>query len=365
MPSYNSTISVVNDGDFPAGYGSVINAYYFGGIWKSEKAGRCKALYVDGNGNYFILSFLATNADQTITWTSTAFAGGGGTGDMLKSVYDTGNNGIVDAAESVPYAGVTGKPAAFPTSSANISDATTAGNALLTASNVSVQQAALGLGTAAFLNVPAAGDAAAGQVVKGNDSRLSGGGGGSAVQYITQSLTKAQKYTALKNLDVSYRVVKTPAPPLYTNYTAPTPNGTTIINATSFAIFDAARTNGTVTDIVISAALTNATSVQFTRGVRLWWLNGGSLNFGLDFFLNGANTVLELHGATITLPDRAHGVSPNATAGSGENACIRIDGTAFQNPLIEDFVLSGTSTTVKATGNAILLRNVCSPRLRG
>lgn len=31
-------------------------------------------------------------------------------GDMLKSVYDANNNGIVDAAESVPWAGVTGKP---------------------------------------------------------------------------------------------------------------------------------------------------------------------------------------------------------------------------------------------------------------
>jgi hypothetical protein len=38
---------------------------------------------------------------------------GSGTGDMLKSVYDTNSNNIVDAAESVPWAGVTGKPATF------------------------------------------------------------------------------------------------------------------------------------------------------------------------------------------------------------------------------------------------------------
>lgn len=31
-------------------------------------------------------------------------------GDMLKSVYDANNNGIVDAAESVPWAQVTGRP---------------------------------------------------------------------------------------------------------------------------------------------------------------------------------------------------------------------------------------------------------------
>jgi hypothetical protein len=38
---------------------------------------------------------------------------GAGTGDMLKSVYDTNSNNIVDAAESVPWTGVTGKPATF------------------------------------------------------------------------------------------------------------------------------------------------------------------------------------------------------------------------------------------------------------
>ncbi len=37
----------------------------------------------------------------------------GGTGDMLQSVYDTNNNGIVDAAEAVPWAGITGKPSTF------------------------------------------------------------------------------------------------------------------------------------------------------------------------------------------------------------------------------------------------------------
>jgi hypothetical protein len=39
---------------------------------------------------------------------------GAGTGDMLKSVYDnSGTAGIVDAAESVPWTGVTGKPSSF------------------------------------------------------------------------------------------------------------------------------------------------------------------------------------------------------------------------------------------------------------
>jgi hypothetical protein len=35
---------------------------------------------------------------------------GSGTGDMLKSVYDTNANGVVDTCDSVPWASVTGKP---------------------------------------------------------------------------------------------------------------------------------------------------------------------------------------------------------------------------------------------------------------
>ncbi|OPA77525.1 hypothetical protein BVG16_13825 [Paenibacillus selenitireducens] len=35
------------------------------------------------------------------------------TGDMLKSIYDTNNNGKVDAADSIPWAGITGKPTSF------------------------------------------------------------------------------------------------------------------------------------------------------------------------------------------------------------------------------------------------------------
>ena len=40
-----------------------------------------------------------------------------GAGDMLKSVYDADNDGVVDKAESVSWAGVTGKPATFAPSS--------------------------------------------------------------------------------------------------------------------------------------------------------------------------------------------------------------------------------------------------------
>ena len=47
---------------------------------------------------------------------------GGGGGDMLKEVYDTNDDGKVDAAEvadSVPWDGVSGKPSTFPPASHN------------------------------------------------------------------------------------------------------------------------------------------------------------------------------------------------------------------------------------------------------
>lgn len=40
-------------------------------------------------------------------------------GDMLKSIYDTDGDGVVDVAESVPWAGVTGKPSTYTPSSHN------------------------------------------------------------------------------------------------------------------------------------------------------------------------------------------------------------------------------------------------------
>jgi hypothetical protein len=55
----------------------------------------------------------------------------------------------------------------------NISDATTYGKQLLQAGSVAIQRGYLGLGTSALLDVPSAGNATSGQVVKGNDGRLS------------------------------------------------------------------------------------------------------------------------------------------------------------------------------------------------
>ena len=54
----------------------------------------------------------------------------------------------------------------------NITDATTYGKQLLQAASVAIQRGYLGLGTSALLDVASSGNATSGQVVKGNDTRL-------------------------------------------------------------------------------------------------------------------------------------------------------------------------------------------------
>ena len=53
-------------------------------------------------------------------------------------------------------------------------DVTAPGRAMLTAASPQAQRGALGLGSAALLNAPANGNAAAGELVKGDDTRLAG-----------------------------------------------------------------------------------------------------------------------------------------------------------------------------------------------
>lgn len=179
------------------------------------------------------IAWLNASTGLTISGTNmTAAGGGGGSGDMTKAVYDTDDDGVVDAAETVPLAGVTGlasalalkAPLASPTLTgvptaptavnatntpqlattafvhAIITDVINAAPAALdtlkeladalgddanfaaTMTTALAGKAAVGhthtlsaitdAGTAAALNVPASGNAAAGEVVKGSDTRL-------------------------------------------------------------------------------------------------------------------------------------------------------------------------------------------------
>ena len=91
---------------------------------------------------------------------------GSGTGDMLSSIYDPNHNNIVDAAESVPWTGVTGKPATFPP------DATAELVARKGAANGYPSLDGSSLVPIVQLPAPTSGDASTTQLVKGNDSRL-------------------------------------------------------------------------------------------------------------------------------------------------------------------------------------------------
>lgn len=121
---------------------------------------------------------------------------GVGTGDMLKSTYDPNNDGIVAAADSVPWSGVTGKPTtragygltdaqplstkltninvltwganSFPvftgTNTLQASQITSAGLALLDDANAAAQRVTLGLGTMALRESISTGDIVNGAV---------------------------------------------------------------------------------------------------------------------------------------------------------------------------------------------------------
>lgn len=128
--------------------------------------------------------------------TGAAGAPGAGTGDMLKSVYDANDDGIVTAAASVPWSGVTGKPTTragygitdaqftstkltnihnltwganlFPvftgTNTLQASQITNAGLALLDDADAATQRVTLGLGTMALREQISTGDLVNGAV---------------------------------------------------------------------------------------------------------------------------------------------------------------------------------------------------------
>jgi hypothetical protein len=64
----------------------------------------------------------ATDTNQIGIYTGGGWQWGTGGGDMLKAIYDTDNDGVVDAAESVDWDGVQNKPSTYPPSSHNHDD---------------------------------------------------------------------------------------------------------------------------------------------------------------------------------------------------------------------------------------------------
>jgi len=65
------------------------------------------------SGDYLLL-LKADGTYAKIPPSAVSTGGGTGSGDMLKSVYDTNNNGTVDTADSLAWSRLTGVPATFP-----------------------------------------------------------------------------------------------------------------------------------------------------------------------------------------------------------------------------------------------------------
>lgn len=87
----------------------------------------------------------------------------GGSGDMLKSTYDTNNNGTVDTAEAAPWTGITGKPSTF-SPSAHASSHASAGS-----DPVSLAASQIGSGTLATARL-GSGTASASTFLAGNST---------------------------------------------------------------------------------------------------------------------------------------------------------------------------------------------------
>lgn len=92
--------------------------------YKDKQVGRPHVLYKDTKSNIEALSGIEAGAAAYATDTNELGIYGGTQwywyqgnmiyGDMLKAIYDTNNDGIVDSAASVPWSGVTGKPGTYP-----------------------------------------------------------------------------------------------------------------------------------------------------------------------------------------------------------------------------------------------------------
>jgi hypothetical protein len=200
-------------------------------------------------------------------------------GDMLKSVYDTNNNGIVDTCDTIVSSRVTG------------------------------------LGTAAVVNVPASGNATATQAVLGNDSRL------------TDNRTPIPHQATHNGGADAIPLATTTAQGL-----CPPPDGTTIQVVSGKLIATTTGNGDMLKSVYVTGSPSNANPVDNALAVQTHQVpaagnaSGAQLVLATDTRLSDARTP-QAHEST-HVPGGSDPIPLVTTAAAG--LCVPPDGTTIQ-----------------------------------
>ncbi len=199
-------------------------------------------------------------------------------------------------------------------------DLTAAGRALLDDADATAQRTTLGLGTAATLNVPSSGDAASGEVVRGNDTRLTNTRTPSALSVTTGTIVDdAVTYGKMQNVVTANRVLgSTSAGGIISE-----------VQVQTAMIADSAVTAGKIASNAVETAKINDLAVT------------------TDKLAANAVTGAKITNHTVTLNKLPTIVTPNRVLGGSANGAV-----VSEVEISTDYLANSAVTTAKiADGN--------------